>query len=228
MKHLIITIAICTIAVAAHAQKDEMALYRQMFKTADSLKNIGQSSAIDTAEVYKLAKELDEKHPSEFFNAASSMLNESKFNAAAFLFYVGEMRFKYYNATNPNYQASGDGALYGSLNYVFGEPINMYLRSDIDNMIFILKMAFAYCALNDYAFHPKEKDIAKYDEIVSKMQSQLIGDLEANKLKYAEEFAKLNDDFKNILNQVDSRMKGGEQQPSTEDDSKAGKKKGKK
>ncbi|MFN4364770.1 hypothetical protein [Chryseobacterium hispalense] len=98
------------------------------------------------------------------------------------------MRFRYYNSANPDYQASGDGALLGSLKYVIGEPINMYLRTDIDNFIFIIKLTISYYSNNDFKFFSKDKNEEKFNAQI-KSYTDLLAELETNKKKYKEQWS---------------------------------------
>ena len=168
--------------------QNELELYKRIYKTADSLKAIGQISEIDTTSLFTKAKLLDKKHPSGFFETSGEFLTQSKFNEAAFVYYLGLMRFRYYNSANPDYQASGDGALLGSLKYVFGEPINMYLRTDIDNFIFIIKLTVSYYSNNDFKFFSKDKNEEKFKAQI-KSYNDLLVELETNKAKYKEQWA---------------------------------------
>ena len=184
---------ICNISYS----QNEMKLYKSIFKTADSLKNSGKILVIDNT-IYQVAKELDKQHPQKFFEKSAEYLAQSKFNEASFLYYVGLMRYRYYNLTNPNYQDSNDGALLGSLKYAIGEPVNMYLKIDIDNFISILKKATNYYSENDYLFQSKSKDIEKY-MAQNKSYLELITELESNKQKYSDEWNSQMKKFKDAF-----------------------------
>jgi hypothetical protein len=164
--------------------QDELQLYKKIYQTADSLKKTGHILDFDNS-VFKIASKLDKQHPSKFFEASGELLAKSKFNEAAFLYYLGLMRFRYYNSVNPEYQASGDGALVASLKSVIGEPVNLYLRTDIDNFISVIKIVTDYYDKNDYAFYPKNKGLDKFNK-QTKTYLELLADLEVNKSKYTE------------------------------------------
>jgi len=167
--------------------QNEAELYKRIYRTADSLKAIGQIGAIDTTSLFKQAKDLDNRHPSAFFEFSGDYLTKSKFNEAAFSYYLGLMRFRYYNSANPEYQASGDGALLSSLKQALGEPVNMYLRTDVDNFIFIIKLTVSYYSTYDFAFFSKDKNIEKFNAQI-KAFNDLILELETNKEKYKEQW----------------------------------------
>jgi hypothetical protein len=168
--------------------QNELELYKRIYKTADSLKSIGQISSIDTTSLFTKAKMLDKKHPIDFFEASGKFLTKSKFNEAAFMYYLGLMRFRYYNSVNPDYQASGDGAILLSLKYVLGEPINRYLHTDFDNFIFIIRLTVSYYSHNDFKFFSKDKYEEKFNDQIKSYNDQLL-EVEANKEKYKEQWA---------------------------------------
>lgn len=124
-----------------------------------------------------------------YFNASAEYSKQQKFNEASFLFYTGYFRYKYFNASKPNYKASGDGALVGSLSTILGEPINMYLRCNIENYISILTLTIQYRHANDYACYSKEKDLEKYNLQIKKALD-LVDDLKTNKDKDTKEWKK--------------------------------------
>ena len=183
MKNILLLLFIIQFYSTCSSAQNESDLYKNIYKTADRLKASGKTSCIDTNNLFKEVIKLDKKHPSDFFKYSGNLMNDSKFNEASFIYYLGLMRFRYFNSANPNYQASGDGALLGSLKYAMGEPINMYLRTDVDNFIFIIKLARKYYSEHDYKYFPKDKYLEKFDAQCKSYQD-LITDLETNKEKY--------------------------------------------
>ncbi len=166
----------------SYGQDEELKLYKNIYSTADSLIKIGQIKNIDST-IFKMANKLDKGHPTRFFETAVDLLSESKFNEASFIYYLGLMRYRYFNSVNPDYQASGDGALLASLNYAVGEPINMYLKTDIDNFISIINLTINYYETNDFLFSTKTKNEESYIK-QTKGYKDLIIELETNKEKY--------------------------------------------
>jgi hypothetical protein len=188
---------------------------RNLYHLADSLNKLGQLYVVDSAVVGR-AKLLDKEHPTKYFEAIGESMKESKFNDAAFLYFVGRLRYRYYNAVNPDYQASGDGALLASLDYMFGENIKLYMKTNIDNFLAVLKASDDYFANNDYAIYPKAKNPGKYDTL-STWYVTLMQDLETNKEKYRKQW---DEDriqlMKNIDEQIDAynKMRPEEKQRS--------------
>jgi hypothetical protein len=167
--------------------QDEIVLYRKIYKTADSLKAVGQLLNVDTTSVFRKAFELDNQHPSKYFESTGGYLERSKFNEASLLYYIGLIRYGYYNSANPKYQASNDGALLASLRYGLGEPIHMYLRTDVENFISIVKLSIDYCKKNDFKFFGRNNDVDKYTAQIQSFDD-LVTELNKNKDKYKNEW----------------------------------------
>jgi len=217
----LILILFTTVFVSTYSfGQNELELYKRIYKTADSLKSIGQISAIDTISLFAKAKLLDKEHPSGFFETSGEFLTQSKFSEAAFVYYLGLMRFRYYNSANPDYQASGDGALLGSLKYVIGEPINMYLRTDIDNFIFIIRLTVSYYSNNDFKFFSKDKNEDKFNTQI-KSYNDLLVELETNKEKYKEQWATERKTMEeNIDKMIDEQKNQNEENGKTKENKK--------
>ena len=162
MKYIILILTAILTSIHSFGQ-NELELYKVLYKTADSLIAIGEISSIDTTSIFAKAKNLDNKHPVEYFKVSSKYLEKFKFNEAAFFYFLGSMRYRYYNSANPKYKPGDDGALYSSFKYVVGEPLKMFLQTDIDNMISIIRLAIYYYSGNDYDFFSKDKNKEKYN-----------------------------------------------------------------
>lgn len=189
---LLITFTICS------AQSN---IYTEIYQNADSL-TIKEKVGVLENQVYKVADSLSKNHPIGYFETSAEYLKLKKFNEASFLYYVGYFRYSYFNSSNPNYKASGDGALAGSLSSMLGEPIKLYLHCNIENFISILNSTLEYIKSNDYAFYSKEKDLEKYNEQI-KNASSVIEDLKTNKAKYKREWKKERKEIEELLGNSD-------------------------
>lgn len=165
---------------------EQLQALKNLYHLADSLNQLGQLYSVNS-DIIKKAKSLDKEHPEKYFEAIGESMKESKYNDAAFLYFVGRLRYRYYNAVNPDYQASGDGALLASLDYMYGENIKLYMKTNSDNFVAVLKASDDYFANNDYAIYPKAKNPVKYDSL-STWYVTLIKDIETNKEKYRKEW----------------------------------------
>ena len=182
-------------------QIEELQSYKKLYKTADSLNKIGQPFTVDSL-TFENAKGLDREHPAKYFEKAGELFKNSKYNDAAFIYYLGLLRYKYYNAVNPKYQAGSDGALAASLQYVFGEMINLYLKTNIDNFKSALQFSSDYYSKNDYTFYSKNKSLEKYNKLIDSY-SGLIKDLETNRSKYEKEW---DDEKKRMIENIDKSI----------------------
>ena len=183
-------------------QIEQLQIYKKLYHSADSLNNVGRLYYADSTIIGQV-RLLDKEHPAKYFETIGELMKNAKFDDVAFLFYLAVLRYRYYNAVNPKYQASGDGALLGSFEYIVGETINLYLKTNVDNFVAVLKASGDYFAKNDYAFCPKAKNPTKYDSIATSYAG-LIKDLETNKKKYREQWDKERGELmKGIDEQID-------------------------
>ncbi len=184
----ILTVQIC------FGQNKELERLKKLNKTLDSLSKLERPFSIDSTTTTNV-RQLDKGHPSKYFYAAMDILNSNKYNDAAFLFYLGTLRYKFYNLANPDYQASEDGAYEASLLNLIGEAINIYLKTNIDNYISALKFTIDYYQKNDFFFFSKHNNKEKHEQIANKFLNT-ISDLESNKITYKK---KWDNDIKLII-----------------------------
>ncbi len=170
----------------SYGQKEFLEL-KKIYSIADSLIAIGQISALDTTALFAKAQNLDQEYPSGFFLSSAQYMSNYQFNEASFCYFLGLMRFQYYNSASPDYRVSDDGALLASFK-VWREPIVLYLCTDIDNYIFILKLCVSYYSKNDYTYFSKKKSKSKFKVQIEKFH-ELILELESNKEMYKQQWA---------------------------------------
>lgn len=201
MKFFFLKFFILLISFSCYSQDKEQDpkdnIYYKLYNSADSLKIPGKIGKINPA-TYRIADSLDALHPTAYYEKAADYLGKSKFNDAAFLYFVGNSRYKYFNSVNPDYQASGDGALKTALGAMLGEPIGMYLKTNIDNFISILKSSAEYYSVNNFKYYSKEKDVEKF-ELVSNNLLKQISDLQKNRKKYEKEWRKETEEMKELF-----------------------------
>ncbi|WP_373708914.1 hypothetical protein [Kaistella sp.] len=99
MKKILFFLILSIISNSLSAQDQELNLFKNILLKGDSITKV----EMDTIQLFKVANKLDKKHPSQYFDEMANYLNEEKFNEAAFLFYLGRMRYRYYNSANPKY-----------------------------------------------------------------------------------------------------------------------------
>lgn len=166
MKRFLILLSFFALSNLIYAQNEEVNLFKNILKKGDSI----SKTKIDTVQIFKITSKLDKKHPSQYYDEMANFLSAEKYNEAVFLFYLGQMRYKFYNSVNPKYQPSNDGALFASLKMVLGEPINLYARTNSENFIRILTLVKDYYKNYDYKFYPKKNNVEKYDAQIKNIE----------------------------------------------------------
>jgi hypothetical protein len=68
-------------------------------------------------------RELPASHPMAYYVYASRLFKEGKKEDALFWYYVGELRYRFYLAANPNLPPDGAPALFGSLHESVGSEV---------------------------------------------------------------------------------------------------------
>ncbi len=82
-----------------------------------------------------------------------------------FWFYVGQLRWRFHMAVNPDLDPSGEPAAFAALMYSLGEPMNRFAGSDPDMWIQVIDEAFAWDAGNPNGFTSKAEHTAEYQDI---------------------------------------------------------------
>lgn len=179
-------------------ERSQIQELRLLFHYADSINKLGKPGKLDSS-VFVAAGRLDKGHPAAYFERAAELAKQKRLNEACFLFYLGRLRYQYYNSVNPHYKSSEDGALAASLTYMLGEFLNLYLKTNVENFDAILKKSVEWYEKHDCAFYPKAKSPEKYKSQAQGLRNILV-DLEANRSKYAREWADEIEAVKKNLN----------------------------
>ncbi|TSD62956.1 hypothetical protein FFF34_018560 [Inquilinus sp. KBS0705] len=179
--------------------KQEMLLYKKMYAYADSIKT--RTPGFLDKTIFSIADSLDALHPSNYFLKSAEIFKMSKYNESAFLFYLGALRYRYYNLVDPNYKESDGGALASALRVTLGEPINTYLKCNIENYIQILKESADWYIKHDYRFMSRTKNPEMYSEQYSNVINAA-DEIEKNKTKYQSEWGDEREEFKKQMKQM--------------------------
>ncbi|MGQ8367283.1 hypothetical protein [Glaciecola sp. 1036] len=113
----------------------------------------------------ELKEGIESKHPATYLILAAKLFGEDEKNEAVKWYYVGQIRFRAYLMANPELEPSGDPALYSSLKYMIGSPINEYAGSDPDNWVALIDSALIWHAEKPNHFTPKDTNKEIYKEI---------------------------------------------------------------
>ena len=187
----IFNIALLVLLSYSSFGQDLDSIYVKFYKYSDELtinKTIGKLDE----NVYGIAKQLNTLHPREFMNKSIELLKQDKFNEASFIFYLGNMRWKYFE--NFTKYSDKDNKLKQDINDV----INSFLRSNINNFSAIINAAVKYHFANDYAFCSRKKNTLLYEEAATfynRMSNQFI----INQDYFRAMWSKERRDFENDL-----------------------------
>ncbi len=76
------------------------------------------------------AQAQDDGHPAADYQRAATLFAKGERDEAVCLFYRGQYRYRVHLAARPELEASGDAALFASLNQTVGLPINEWAGGD--------------------------------------------------------------------------------------------------
>lgn len=106
----------------------------------------------------QLKQGIEAKHPADYYRLALKLFQDpATKQEAVFWFYVGQLRYRYYLAANPNLKPDGDPALFASLSEVVGRPINEFAGGKPDLWIGEINHALQWNATHENGFTPKSK-----------------------------------------------------------------------
>lgn len=163
-------------------------LYRNMYKTADSLKVCGKMTYMDTNALFRRIRLVRREDYTGLVNVAADYIAHLKYNEAAFTFNLMLRRYQYYNNIHPGDLSEGGANIMPDLIYDISQLVTLYLRADIDNFIVSTKLMLAYLESNDCRRCHTTKCKAAYDSVI-KPCYEVVADLELKKVQYGEQWA---------------------------------------
>lgn len=125
-----------------------------------------ESAKLEDQSPAQLKKDLEAKHPAAYYMLATKLFKDSTTKQEGlFWFYVGQIRYRYFLAANPDLPPDSDPALFASLSEVVGRPINEYAGGVPDVWIAEINHALEWDTAHDNGFTPKTKSPDKYRQI---------------------------------------------------------------
>jgi hypothetical protein len=189
-------------------ERADISANRNIYKYADLLTK-NHLVGVISPDGYRIADSLDKLHPRFFFNKANELIKQFKLNDASFIYYLGCLRYKYYNAANPYVKVADDGTLFLALQSFIGRPINMYLTANFENFTSLVKKSGDWYLNHDYTYFPKSNETMEF-LLVFDSTTKLITDLEKNKTKYTNEWKiqrlVIEQNFDKELKEIDSEL----------------------
>jgi hypothetical protein len=114
----------------------------------------------------QLKQNIEKKHPAAYYLLATKLFQEAATKReAVFWFYVGQLRYRYHLAANPDLPRDGDPALFASLSEVVGRPINEYAGGVPEIWIAEINRALDWDNRHENGFTPKSQSPDKYRQI---------------------------------------------------------------
>lgn len=142
--------------------------------------------AIDNR-LYDSLKLANKQHPSKFYMICGSFIQERKMNEASVAYIIGRNRYKLYNYTNPNYEASSDGALAGSFAYMYGDMLNAYLTKNLNNYGHVMQLSGNWYKKNKHFYFENKENDSLYQ-----LQTTVILNFADSLLNHTEEYKQRN------------------------------------
>ena len=113
----------------------------------------------------QLRKGIENAHPATCYLLAQKLFAAGDKEEATFWFYAGQLRFRFHLAANPGLDASGDPALFASLNEVVGRPINEYAFGGQRALVATLDRVLAWDETTPNGFTSKRDHAAAWKRI---------------------------------------------------------------
>jgi hypothetical protein len=134
----------------------------------------GQTIAVP-AEVAALAGQ----HPAAYYQRAAQLFGSGEKDAAVFIFYLGQLRYRAHLSARRDLKPDGDPALFASLSEAVGRPINQYAFGDIEALVRTIDAVLAYDLANPDGFTPPSRFPQAYAGVrdgLTAMRAQILGD----------------------------------------------------
>ncbi len=113
----------------------------------------------------QLKKGIEGKHPMTYYFLALKLFDGGKKDDAVFWYYVGQLRYRFHLAANPDLKPSGDPALFTALSHTAGRPLNEYAFGDMPKLVKTIDMVLEWDAKHDNGFTSKAENKEKHDAV---------------------------------------------------------------
>ena len=108
-----------------------------------------------TAPLDEVVRSIASQHPGAYYMLATRLFEAGRNDEAVFWFYAGQLRYRIRLACHPDFEPSGEPALFGSLQAVVGEQINEYAGADPDAWIAAMERVLEWDERTPNDFEPK-------------------------------------------------------------------------
>jgi hypothetical protein len=121
--------------------------------------------------VFENALTLESAHPAIFYERAVEYWKNGMQPEAAFLFYLGQLRYTYFNSAAPNLKPDGDGALLTSLNMVVGQIINDWLEMNPVIWVAVIEEVLIWDSAHNFTFFSKQNNYAAHNNVLQGLKT---------------------------------------------------------
>jgi hypothetical protein len=113
----------------------------------------------------ELKADIERRHPADYYRLAAMLFSKNKQNEAAFYFYLGQLRYRFHLAANPNLRKGEDEALFASMSDALGSRINEWAFGDLRQLIITFDKVLDWDDFHDNGFTSKAEHEAKWNDI---------------------------------------------------------------
>jgi hypothetical protein len=145
-----------------------------------SMPVFAEKKSLNNMSAGELKQQATSIHPAGLYLLAIKLFKANEKDDAVFWYYVGQIRFRLHLLAHPDLDRSGDPALFSSLQYVVGQPINEYAGGDPDFWARTVRKARDWDEKNPNEFTSKQKYSKEYAQVRAGM-NKLIKYVENNK-----------------------------------------------
>ena len=199
MKNIYVLI-ITTFSLTSFAQKQPLSkeLKERYYSTQIKVGSLHQN-------LYDSLKLVNTEHPSRFYEICGSFIQDSMLNEAAVAYFVGRNRYRLYNKTNPDYEASGDGALAGSFAYMYGEVFNQYLNQNIDNYSALLQKSGEWYRDNKHLYFKASNSDSIY-QVQTTALFNLANELKTDPFEYINKLENARKELEEMISKINDTI----------------------
>ncbi len=108
-----------------------------------------------TMPIGELTANIADLHPAYYYALASRLFEDGQRDESVVWFYAGQLRYRARLTCHPEFEASGEPALFGSLQMVIGTMINEYAGADPEKWAGAMQRALDWDAEHENGFEPK-------------------------------------------------------------------------
>jgi hypothetical protein len=196
----IVWIVSCLVSLSAFGQGSELSQELKDRYYSDSIK-VGEFED----RLYDSLKLANTQHPARFFMICGSFIQDSMMNEAAVAFFIGRNRYKLYNKTNPDYEASGDGALASSFAYMNDEILNEYLTKNLENYSRIMQLTGGWYKKNRHFYFENSENDSLY-QLQTNSMLEFADMLLNNPMEYINQLEDQRKQLEELLKQLNDSM----------------------